>query len=137
MLRIGKTYGVTPGDGTLLDEMAALLASGRPVRAATDQRMNPTCVYDLVRAVYRLSGTCFGTINCCAPEIVTRYDLALMVADAVGADRSLVRAISLEDLDESFDRPKNTGMLVSDPVAGIGFVGVRDAVEHLARGYGA
>lgn len=135
ILRIGKTYGLTPGDGTLLDEMFGLLTRGKPVRAATDQVLNPTCVYDLVRAVRELAETRCGKLNCCSPEIVTRYDLALAAAAALGADRALVQAISLDDLGDAFVRPKNNGMLVSEAVRAFGFVPVRDALEYLAEAY--
>lgn len=135
ILRLGKTYGLAPGDGTLLDEMAALLTQGRSLRAAVDQVMNPTWVGDVIRAVHRLSETSSGLVNCCAPESVTRFDLARAMADAVGADRSLVRPISLDDLGERFVRPKNTGLSPSACVSEMGFTSVWDAVKELAGRY--
>lgn len=137
ILRLCKTYGLTAGDGTLLDEMLALLTQGRPVRAATDQIFNPTCICDVVRAVHELSSSQFGMLNCCAPIVMSRYDIARAAARAVGADASLVRAITLDELQESFSRPKNTSMLTSAALEHINFINIDASVEHLAQRYKA
>ena len=54
VIRLGKVYGTAPGEGTLLDEMAASFAGGRTVRAAADQVMSPVLLADAVAAMLAL-----------------------------------------------------------------------------------
>jgi dTDP-4-dehydrorhamnose reductase len=133
ILRLGKTYDLQPGNGTLLDEMARLLLAGKPVRAATDQTMNPTWVGDVAAAVHELAQAHVGVVNCCSGRVVTRYAVAVAVAVAVGADPNLVRPISLDDLAEPFIRPKDTGLVASAAVERLDFLPPERAIDILAR----
>jgi dTDP-4-dehydrorhamnose reductase len=112
VLRLGKVYSTDKGDGTLIDEMASLLASGGQVRAAYDQILNPVLIDDLiiaVAAIQSLNST--GTMNVCSPEHPSRYELALMVARAMKVSEDNVERISLDDLGFGPKRPKDTSML--------------------------
>src|SRR4051812_5984198 len=51
VLRLSKIYGMQKGDGTLLDQMAALLAVGKQVLAARDQVFCPTRIDELVKTI--------------------------------------------------------------------------------------
>jgi dTDP-4-dehydrorhamnose reductase len=110
--RLGKVFGLARGDRTLLDEMAGRLMQGQEVAAARDQVLSPVLVDDVVRAVLALQAAgVTGVVNICGPEVWSRFDLAQAVARALGAPPSLVRGISLDDLNESFRRAKRTDLL--------------------------
>jgi dTDP-4-dehydrorhamnose reductase len=112
ILRLGKVYGRTRGDRTLLDEMAGRLTGGQEVAAARDQIFCPVFVGDVVRAVLGLQAVgATGLFNVCGPEVWSRFDLARTLARALGADPALVRGISLDDLKEPFRRPKRSDMM--------------------------
>jgi dTDP-4-dehydrorhamnose reductase len=105
--RLGKVFGLVKGDRTLLDEMADRLTKGQEVAAARDMIFSPVLVGDVVRAVLALqTARATGLFNVCAPEVWSRYDLALAVARALGADLALVKGMSLDDLKEPFRRTK-------------------------------
>lgn len=111
ILRLSKIYGVQKGDGTLLDEMATLLASGKEVRAARDQVFCPTYVGDLVQTIHAIQDRGWlGVVNTCNPERWSRYDIAFALASAMQADRSLVKPISLYDIPAMAGRPLDTSM---------------------------
>jgi dTDP-4-dehydrorhamnose reductase len=111
ILRLGKVFGLTRGDRTLLDEMADRLIRGEEVAAARDQIFCPLLISDLVRAVLGLQQmNARGLFNVCG-EVSSRLDLARTLARALGIDRARVRAISLDDLKEPFRRPKRTDMV--------------------------
>src|SRR5205823_2437610 len=81
VLRLSKVFGLEKGDGTLLDEMAASLMSGRPVAAARDQVFCPTWVVDLVKAIMEVQVRGLrGIVNLCSPQPWSRYELARVVA---------------------------------------------------------
>jgi dTDP-4-dehydrorhamnose reductase len=112
VVRLGKVFGLAKGDRTLIDEMADRLSSGQEVRAARDQVFCPALIGDVVRAVLALqSAGVTGMVNVCGPEACSRFDLARAVAGALGADPSLVRGISVDDLGECFRRPRRTDLL--------------------------
>jgi dTDP-4-dehydrorhamnose reductase len=112
VVRLGKVFGLTRGDRTLLDEMAGRLTSGQEVPAARDQIFCPVSIDDVVRAVLALqAASVTGLVNVCGPEVWSRFDLARAVAHALAASPSLVRAISLDDLNELFRRPKRADLL--------------------------
>ena len=111
VLRLSKVYTRRPGDGTLLDEIAALLRAEKPVRAAHDQRFNPIAIEDVAASILALAaGEETGVVNVCGPQAWCRLDLARAIAEAIDADPDLIQEISLDDLDEPFERPKDTRM---------------------------
>jgi dTDP-4-dehydrorhamnose reductase len=142
VVRLSKVFGLAPGDGTLLDEMAARLSQDRPVRAATDQVFCPTYVGDVVRAVLSLQAAgARGIVNVCAAEVWRRSDLAIALAGALGAAPALVEEITLRDLGEGFVRPRRTDMQCTkltaacSPHAPIGFRPIRACLEEMAAHY--
>ncbi|OGR37766.1 MAG: hypothetical protein A2051_13195 [Desulfovibrionales bacterium GWA2_65_9] len=144
ILRLGKVYGTTPGDGSLLDEMATLLLAGREVRAGRDQIFCQIHVEDLAAAVLALQAAgARGLFNLCAPGARSRLDIARLVARTFGAPEGLVRAISLDDLGERFQRPKRVvletrrlaAMLADMP--GLCFRPLEQAAQELADAYAA
>jgi dTDP-4-dehydrorhamnose reductase len=134
VLRLSKVFGLTRGDGTLLDEMAAKLAAGGIIAAATDQVFCPASVNDVVQAVLAVQRAGLrGIVNLVPAEAWSRYDLAIEVARAVGAAESQVRPISLDDL-PGVKRPKCT-KLIPDRDIGFTFTPVRDSIRKLAQEY--
>lgn len=109
VLRLSKIYSLERGDGSLLDEMASHLLSGRGYSAAHDQVFCPTYVRDLAPAIMELQRKgATGIFNFCADEAWSRYDIARAVAQQVGLSPDVVQRVSLDDLPGSFCRPKCT-----------------------------
>ncbi len=135
ILRLSKIYGTQRGDGTLLDEIASALVSGKEVRAATDQFFSPTHVDDLVRAITAIQNIGLrGTINVCSPDAVSRYHVAASLAAALGLPPSRVTPISLHDLPGMSNRPLNTSMECTRLTVEIGpaFTPLPSAIELVA-----
>lgn len=141
ILRLGKVYATTPGDGSLLAEMAALLCAGREVRAASDQIFCQVHADDMAAAVLALqAANARGVVNLCAPGARSRLDIARLVAKTFGAPESLVREISLDDLGERFMRPKRVVLeprRLAELLPGLRFRTLDEAVRELAAGHAA
>ena len=112
IVRLSKLYDVQKSSQTLLTEIVQCLSNGKTIDAAYDQFFCPTYVEDIVNILITLTTHHFnGLINVCAPEILTRYDVAKNVALRLGYDIHLIHPIQLSDLHEPFSRPKNTSMV--------------------------
>jgi dTDP-4-dehydrorhamnose reductase len=115
IIRLSKIFSINKGDGTILDEMAGILKSGGTIRAAYDQIFCPTWISDLINVVLRIQEMNLkGTFNVCSPENWSRYDLAIKLTNAMGKNVDKVKRISLDDLGETFKRPKNTTLSVKN-----------------------
>jgi dTDP-4-dehydrorhamnose reductase len=112
ILRLSKVFDMVRGSRTLLDEMAGMLTRRETVLAARDQLFCPTCIDDVVEVIVKLMATdVSGVMHLCAPQRISRFELARSVAEAFGADANLVKGISLKDLGENFSRPLDTSMI--------------------------
>jgi len=111
IVRISKVFSLDRGDGTLFDEMASILRLGRPLRVAYDQIFSPIFILDLVKLVtaLQIKGVT-GVINVNPPEAWSRYDLVLALAKCMGVNSNHIEKILLDDLKETFKRPRNTTM---------------------------
>ena len=111
LIRLGKVYTLQKGDNSLLDEMAQLLSRKQIVKAAGDQIFNPIWIGDVVSSIHTLQQKDKrGCYHVCGSETYSRYDLAYALTKHLGLDPTLVQPISLDSLNESFVRPKNTSM---------------------------
>src|SRR6266850_1077079 len=136
VLRLSKIYTVQKGDGTLLDEMAALLAAGKEVRAARDQIFCPTRIDELVTTVQAVQDRGLrGVVNVCNPERWARADMALALAEEMMVPRSLVKAIALYDIPAMRGRPLDTSMRTSRLAKEVGarFTPLRQDIRRVAQ----
>jgi len=112
IIRLGKVFGTTPGDRTLLDEMVSSLLQGQTIRAAHDQVFSPIFLDDAIDGIIALqTKQATGLYQLCGCETWSRYDLACLVARSFNIkEQKNIHNISLDDLNEPFQRPKNTAM---------------------------
>jgi len=105
IIRLPKIFSLETSG--IFHEMAYHLSGNHTIKAAIDQIFSPTLLDDAIKCISKLDR---GTYHVCSPEVWSRYDLALKVADTLKIDRKKVIKINLEDLNEPFKRPKNTSM---------------------------
>lgn len=138
IVRLSKIFTVNKGSGTLLDEMASILAGGGDVRAAYDQIFCPTLVWDVVNAVARLQAIgAKGIWNVCSPEVWLRYDVAAALAKKMNISPERVLKISIDDLDLKARRPKNISMVPKKlfAVKGIDFTPMSECINIVAKNW--
>ncbi len=112
ILRLSKMFGITPGDGTLLDELAQNLRAGKEVQVARDQFFCPTRVDELTAAIEGIQSKGLrGVMNVAAPERWSRYEIAKKLAEAISCNLALVKPILLYDIPSMQGRPLDTSMV--------------------------
>lgn len=128
IIRLSKVYGLDPEDNTLISEMIQTLRKKQTLLAATDQVFAPICIKDVISGFERLKNEkATGIFHFAGPRSLSRFELAKLIAQKIGADEDLVKPISLECLQDSVKRPKNT-TLVSE----IGKITVEEAIAGMA-----
>jgi len=118
------------------------LSQGRAVRIATDQWGNPTFADDLAEAILDLlEAGCRGMVHYAGGDFWTRYEMALEVAQGIGADEGLIRPVKTSQLGQVAKRPLRSGLKTwtAERVLGRRPVGFREGLERTmaqARGEG-
>jgi dTDP-4-dehydrorhamnose reductase len=138
IVRLSKVFSLNKGDGSLLDEMASALANGDTIRAAYDQIFCPTLISDVISAVaYLQSKGITGIINVCSQESWSRYDLAVLLAEKMGIERSRISKVSLDEIGFKANRPKNTSMIPKRLLAEkrITFTPISGCIEKVAKNW--
>ncbi len=138
VVRLSKVYGTRKGDRTLIDEMISSMVSGKPVRAAVDLTFCPIEIGDAVRAVAELQRcNARGLYQVCGDDALTRFELANRVQKSLGVDKGLLIRISLDELNETFLRPKRTDMSNARlcTMTGMKMTGIDWSLESLVRQY--
>lgn len=109
VLRIGLLYGpVIAGEPKFFDKTVTALRNGEPVTLFEDEYRTPLDVHTAAEAAIRgVQSDAHGVLHVGGPARMSRHELGLAIADAVGADRSLVNAGSRNDHAAPEPRPKD------------------------------
>ncbi|MEC4805594.1 MAG: SDR family oxidoreductase [Jaaginema sp. PMC 1079.18] len=136
ILRLSKIYGTKKGDRTLLNEISSKFVSGAEMQMATDQLFCPTHINDIIEVIHGLQALGNnGLFNLCNPQGISRYEIAMLIADAMKADKNLVHPVSLHDLPTMQSRPLDTRMYPSNIVMDIKprFISIQQSVLQVAK----
>jgi len=137
VVRVSGLYGYSP-TGKRNFGVRALedLSQGRVVYAFEDQYLSPTYVPQLAQAVTRVVGRGItGTLHV-AGERLSRYEFALILAEELGADRSLVKPTSLSSAKLVARRPRDSSLDTSRAAGeGLALRPVRECVRDFIRVY--
>ena len=138
ILRLSKVFDMIKGSRTLLDEMAGMLTRGETVSVARDQFFCPVWVNDVVNVIGRLMDTdANGVMHLCAPQKISRFELARNIAETFGVNPNLVKSISLRNLGENFLRPLDTSMVCDrlGHYVKYAFKDIHECIKRLALNY--
>lgn len=109
--RLGKVFGLTPDDGTILTTWTNQLKNNDTIRCATDQIFSPTYVSDIVRALdVSIQKELRGCYNIASTETFSRFQLARMVKSQLGIRTGKIIPCSIRDFDFLDPRPLNTSL---------------------------
>ncbi|WP_440060012.1 dTDP-4-dehydrorhamnose reductase [Thermogladius sp. 4427co] len=137
IIRISGLYGYSPtGKKNFGLQALEKLVRGEGVYAFYDQYLSPTYAYHLAqRIVEALDKGVHGVIHL-AGERMSRYEYATMLAEAVGADKSLVIPISIREARLAAKRPRDSSLnTLKAREIGLSLPSVRESIEHFVRSY--
>lgn len=140
IVRVSGLFGYSPtGKRNFGVNALERLLNGVEVKAFTDQYLSPTYAPFLARAIVDLverDPRPRGLLHL-AGERMSRYEFALLLAEAVGAERGLVKPASVRDLDLPARRPRDSSLDSSKAreLYGVRLPSIVEAVRDFVRLY--
>ncbi len=90
------------------------IESNKEIKVLTDQYTSPTYVPNLSKMIIEVSTKQFnGIIHLAGSTRISRYDFAVMIAEKLGLDRSLLLKAKTEDMSWKAKRPKDSSLDVT------------------------
>ncbi len=113
IIRTNVVYGPDPQGKNFLYTLRRLLSAGTAMHVPVDQINNPTYNEDLARATVALvDAKCNGIFNVAGPQQLSRYDFALLTAELLSLDASLIHPVTTVQLNQAAARPLQSGLRI-------------------------
>jgi dTDP-4-dehydrorhamnose reductase len=113
VVRVCSLYATDPAaPRNLYRGILKSLTNNKVYRAADDLFSNPTEVTDLTRAVWQFIAmpNLPRVLHLASPDYMSRYDLAVLIANKLGVDTKLIMRVNLAKLGLPAKRPRRAGL---------------------------
>lgn len=98
------------------------LRAGKEIKIVDDQINNPTFIDDLVQGVNKIVELCKeGIYNIGGDEFLNRYDFTIIIANYFNLDKSLIKKIKTEELNQPARRPLKSGLITIKAQSELGY----------------
>lgn len=122
IIRTNVLYGIADSRPDFVRWVITSLRSGKEIRIVTDQINNPTFIDDLAQAINKIiEYKKQGLFNIGGREFLSRYDFTLMIADYFNLDKTRIKKIVTDDLNQPAKRPLKSGLLTLKAETEIGY----------------
>lgn len=112
--RTSTPYGIHSKKKSFPLFIAENLQAKTPLDIVTDQYTSPTYVPNLCRMLIEVSSRKLqGVFHLAGATRISRYDMAVMVAEKLGLDKSLLRPTNISSMNWTAQRPKDSSLDVS------------------------
>ena len=110
------------GRENLLTMVQKSLSEGKAISIFDDQYRTPTYVEDLAAAIVSIiQKKSTGTWHISGKDLLTPYQMAILTAQHLGLNESLIKKIHEGDLVEAAKRPPRTGFIIEKAVNHLGY----------------
>lgn len=100
----------------------AALEKGEPINVVNDQWRMPTLAEDLAECcLLAVKKNAKGVFNASGKDLMSILEIVERVADYYGLDKSLIKPISSESLNQAAKRPKKTGFILDKTIRELGY----------------
>ncbi len=122
IIRTNVLFGIADSRPDFVRWVVSSLRAGKEIRIVTDQINNPTFIDDLVQAISKIiEFKKHGLYNIGGREFLSRYDFTIKIADYFQLDKSFIKKIVTEDLNQPAKRPLKSGLLTIKAESEFGF----------------
>lgn len=112
IIRLPLLYGYTPKKQNFLTEWVDKLQQGEEFIAFTDEYRSPVYVKDAVEGIlFLVKKRHQGIWHLGGPDRLSRYEMAIQIAEAIGADTDLVIGKKLSEIELPYPRPADVSLI--------------------------
>jgi dTDP-4-dehydrorhamnose reductase len=98
------------------------LEKGEPIHVVNDQWRMPTLAEDLAACcLLAVKKNASGVFNVSGKDLMSILEIVERVADHYGLNKSLIKAISADSLNQAAKRPKKTGFILDKAIVELGY----------------
>lgn len=137
ILRTNVLYGSTYYcKSDFVNWLVNSLKEGNEVRIVTDQINNPTFVEDLVQAINKVvEYKKTGIYNIGGKEFLSRFEFSEIIADYFSLDKTLIKPITTEELNQTARRPLKSGLITLKAETELGYKphSIKEALAVIKR----
>lgn len=116
----GKAWpGVRPG---FLHWVKSNLETGNNIKVVSDQQRTPTFVNDICNGIISIiNKKVTGAFHLAGKDVLSPYQMAVITAEVLGLDSSLIENVTSETFPEPVKRAKRSGLLIDKAKATLGY----------------
>ncbi|MFT3705809.1 MAG: SDR family oxidoreductase [Agriterribacter sp.] len=98
------------------------LENKKPIKVVSDQVRTPTYVEDLSKGIVLIAEkSATGIFHISGKEVFTPYDMAILVADFFGLDKTLMEKVDAAIFTQPAQRPLKTGFIIEKAEKELGY----------------
>ena len=114
IVRTSTPFGIHPTRKSFPLFVAENLQAKKVISVITDQYTSPTYVPNLSRMLIEISSKKIqGIFHLAGATRISRYDMAMMVAEKLGLDKNLLKSTKLEEMNWTAKRPRDSSLDIS------------------------
>lgn len=112
--RTSTPFGFHPTKKSFPLFVSQNLQAKKEFSAITDQYTSPTYIPNLSKMIIEIATRqIFGIIHLAGATRISRYDMAELVADTLGLDKTFIKPITINDMKWTARRPKDSSLDIS------------------------
>ena len=113
IIRVAVLYGKSDVKKNFISWVIKELGAGRSISVVTDQVVSPTLIDDIALGMHTLvKKKKQGTFHLCGSQALSRYEMALSIAEAFDLDNELITPIISSELRQAAKRPADSSMSI-------------------------
>ncbi len=140
VVRTSWVYGPDAEGKNFISSLLRQLRTGQMVRVPEDQVSTPTLNADLSRLTLALAlAGATGVVHVTGPDLLSRYELALRIADRFSLPAHLIQGVPTASLEQRAARPLRSGLhseRLPKLLPGAGAVALKDGLDQAAAALG-
>ena len=98
------------------------LEAGKKIKVVSDQQRTPTFVNDICNGIISIiNKKVTGAFHLAGKDVLSPYQMAVITAEVLGLDSSLIENVTSETFPEPVKRAKRSGLLIDKAKATLGY----------------
>lgn len=138
IVRTTGVYGWESEQKNFVASLIRRVGAGEHLSVPVDQFGSPTYARDLAKALFDLiKNKATGIYNISGPEVMNRYEFALVIASVFGLNQTFIKPVNTLDLKQPAARPLKAGLVITklERETGVKMLAPTEALKIMKKEY--